>query len=130
MTIPAVSMPHQNPPLTKGNLPSDDAPPPPKIATPRLSYNPWLTRRPGETNCTQVIPGLVRLATMHYKSPLRWAYANTVARHPETRHPGTLMAKQIGYARVSTKTRITDRQQDDLLALPICSNSAAPRCVC
>ena len=26
------------------------------------------------------------------------------------------MAKQIGYARVSTKTQITDRQQTDLLA--------------
>ena len=26
------------------------------------------------------------------------------------------MAKQIGYARVSTKTQVTDRQQTDLLA--------------
>lgn len=28
------------------------------------------------------------------------------------------MAKQIGYARVSTKSQITDRQEIDLLALP------------
>ena len=48
---------------------------------------------------------------MCYKSPLSWRYANTVARHE-----GALMAKQIGYARVSTKAQITDRQQTDLLA--------------
>ena len=29
------------------------------------------------------------------------------------------MAKQIGYARVSTKTQITDRQQTDLLAASV-----------